>query len=239
MNPRQRRGAVLMLFASIGAIAVFVAVLSYVSSVRAEVGDFRTVLQLTKDVPANTAITSSMVRTHEVPKKWLGGSFLSDVDQLNGMVAVKELPKGSYLNSGMVAPSPKLQPGQREIAIMIDAETGVAGKVQPGSYVDVYATFTPSDQNQKACAVRVLANARVLDVGRMTSQKKTGDQGQVDLEAVVPVTFALSPQDSLTLTYAEGYSTKLRLALVGPGSPRLPPDEAVCSVPIKAKRGGS
>lgn len=239
MNPRQRRGAVLMLLASIGAVAVFVAVLSYVSSVRAEVGDFRTVLQLKDDVPANSSISRSMIEEHKVPKKWLGGTFLSDVDQLDGKVAVKDLSAGSYLNDGMVTDAPKLQAGQREIAILIDAETGVAGKVQPGSYVDVYATFTTTQESQKPCAIRVLGSARVVDVGQLRSQKKQGQQGQADLESVVPVTFALSPKDSLTLTYAESFASKLRLALVGPGTTELPPDTSVCDVPVQSKRGSS
>ena len=131
MNPRQRRGAMLMLLAGVGAVAVFVAMLSYVSAVRAEVGDFRTVLQLNRDVKANASITESMVDEKQVPKKWLGGTFITDTDDLDGKVAVKDLSKGAYLNGGMVTNAPQLQEGQREIAILIDAETGVAGKVTP------------------------------------------------------------------------------------------------------------
>lgn len=236
MNPRQRRGAVLMILASIGAIAVFFAVLGYVSSVRAEVGDFRTVLQLTQDVPANVSITASMVRKREVPKKWLSGSFLTDASELDGKVAVRSLGKGEYLNQGMIADAPKLQTGQREIAIMIDAETGVAGKVKPGSLVDVYATFAGTGQNQQSCAKRVLANVRVVDVGLVRSQKQTESNGQVDVGQVVPITFALSPTDSLTLTYAESYADKVRLALVGPGTTSIPPRVEVCSSNVNGGR---
>lgn len=228
MNPRQRRGAVLMILASIGAVAVFVAVLSYVSSVRAEVGDFRTVLQLTKDVEANSSITDSMFKKVEVPKKWLGGSFITDPDRLDGKVAVKDLSKDSYLNSGMITEAPKLQAGQREIAILIDAETGVAGKVQPGSIVDIYATYAGDGQSTKNCATRILANSRVIDVGQQRSERKSNDQGQAELEAVVPVTFALSPTESLELTRAESFADKVRLAIVGPGSTTVPDRESVC-----------
>lgn len=219
----------LMLIASIGAVAVFVAVLSYVSSVRAQVGDFRPVLQLKQDVPANAAVTESMVEVHQVPKKWLGGSFITDKSELEGKVAVKKLSKGSYLNDGMIAEAPELQAGQREIAILIDAETGVAGKVKPGSLVDIYATFNSSNQGQKTCAVRVLANARVINVGQTRSQR---DEENRDLQAVVPVTFALSPTESLTLTYAESAALQVRLALVGPGSTEVPDKKSVCDAPI-------
>lgn len=221
----------LMIIASIGAVAVFVAVLSYVSSVRAQVGDFRNVLQLKQDVPANASVTESMVEVHQVPKKWLGGNFITDKSELEGKVAVKELSKGSYLNDGMIAEAPELQSGQREIAILIDAETGVAGKVRPGSLVDIYATFTSANQGQKTCAVRVLANARVINVGQTRSQRDE-ESGSRDLQAVVPVTFALSPTDSLTLTYAESAAQQVRLALVGPGETTVPDKKSVCDAPI-------
>lgn len=226
-----------MILASIGAVAVFFAMLTYVSSVRAQVGDFKTVLQLRQDVPANSRITPAMVQQHEVPKKWLGGRFLSDASQLEGKVAVTDLSKGEYLNGGMIANAPKLQSGQREIAIMIDAETGVAGKVRPGSLVDVYATFNQANQKQKQCAVRVLANARVIDVGSLTSQKKADSSGTINVDQVVPVTFALSPGDSLTLTYAESFAAKVRLALVGPGSTDVPSQSEVCDVRVPGSGG--
>lgn len=230
MNPRQRRGALLMIIAGVGAVAVFVAVLSYVSSVRAQVGDFRTVLQLTEKVKVNEPVTASMVETTEVPKRWLSGTFITDTAKLSGKVAADTLPKGSYLQSGMVTDAPKLRHGQREIAILIDAETGVAGKVQPGSLVDIYATFQGNGQTQKSCAVLVLANTRVVDVGDLTTER-ANEGGNVEVSKVVPVTFALSPEDSLNLTYAEAFAGKVRLALVGPGAPEKPKESSVCTQP--------
>jgi len=227
-----------MILASIGAFAVFFAVLGYVSSVRAQVGDFRTVLQLKQDVQANASVTKSMVEEQQVPKKWLGGSFISDPAELDGKVAVKNLSKGSYLNDGMVIDAPKLAAGQREIAILVDAETGVAGKVKPNSRVDIYATFRSTGGNQEPCAVRILANAQVVDVGKLRTEKKSGEgQSEVQLNQVVPITFALSPAESLTLTNAESFATKVRLALVGPGNASVLPGERVCGVPDEGNSG--
>lgn len=228
MNPRQRRGALLMIVACVGAVGVFVAMLSYVNSVNARVGDYTTILKLTKDVAANASVTSSAFEEEQVPKKWVGKNYISDPDSLQGKVAARNLKKDSFLYDGMVMTAPRLQSGQREIAILIDAETGVAGKVQPNSVVDIYATYQTGNQGEKSCAVRVLANARVVDVGQQRSQRQSNDDGQVDVEAVVPVTFALSPTDSLTLTYAESFAQKLRLALVGPGSTEIPEEDRVC-----------
>lgn len=224
-----------MIVAALGAIVVFVTVLSYVSSVRAEVGDLVTVLKLKQNIEANGAITKAQVEEAEVPKRWLSGPFVSDTGDLDGKVAVNDLQKGSYLQTSMIIDAPALRPGQREIAIMIDAETGVAGKVTSGSVVDVYATYTTSTGTKsKSCATLLLSHARVIEVGELRTEKK-GEGGEeeakADLSQVVPITFALNQRDTKRLAWAEGYATKVRLALIGPGTTQEEPDDdEVCSI---------
>jgi pilus assembly protein CpaB len=215
MNPRQRRGAVLLIFAAIGAIVVFVSVVGYVGSVRAEVRDKISVLQLTQPVAAYAQVDESEVKRVQVTANGMPrDALLTDLQDLTGKVAATDVPEGALLEKGMFVNAPTLQPGQREIAIMIDAETGVAGKVQPGMLVDIYASFQQQNgTNQKSCAVRVISNARVINVGQL--RKENGGQNPNDVTQVVPVTFALSVADSLKLTYAESFASKVRLALIG------------------------
>ena len=232
MNPRQRRGAILLILAAVGAIVVFVSVVGYVGSVRAEVRDKIAVLQLTKPVPAYTQVDESSVKRVQVSAQGMPKEALvTDLQDLAGKVAATDVPPGAILERGMFVNAPTLQPGQREIAIMIDAETGVAGKVQPGMLVDIYASFQQQNgQTQKSCAVRVISRARVINVGQLQSQR---GQNPNDISEVVPVTFALTAQDSLKLTYAESFAAKVRLALIGGSG-----DEAnqvlapVCAAPI-------
>jgi pilus assembly protein CpaB len=215
MNPRQRRGAVLLILAAIGAIVVFVSVVGYVGSVRAEVRDKISVLQLTKPVAAYATVDESAVKRVQVTANGMPrDALLTDLQDLTGKVAATDVPEGALLEKGMFVNAPTLQPGQREIAIMIDAETGVAGKVQPGMLVDIYASFQQQNGTaQKSCAVRVISNARVINVGQL--RKEAGGQNPNDVTQVVPVTFALSVADSLKLTYAESFASKVRLALIG------------------------
>jgi pilus assembly protein CpaB len=215
MNPRQRRGAVLLILAAIGAIVVFVSVVGYVGSVRAEVRDKISVLQLTKPVAAYATVDESAVKRVQVTANGMPrDALLTDLQDLTGKVAATDVPEGALLEKGMFVNAPTLQPGQREIAIMIDAETGVAGKVQPGMLVDIYASFQQQNGTaQKSCAVRVISNARVINVGQL--RKESGGQNPNDVTQVVPVTFALSVADSLKLTYAESFASKVRLALIG------------------------
>ena len=225
MNPRQRRGVLLLVLAVAGAIAVFFSVSSYVSDVRSEVTPKSGVLRLTKTVGAYKPITDDAVEEVEVPDKWAPESAVRDRSNLVGTVTASELEKGSYIQEGMLIPEPSLQRGQRELAILVDAETGVAGKISPGSVVDIHATF-PGDQQQRPKSRIVVAGARIIDVGETETLSRTQQGGGTAEEEVVPVTFGLSVRESLILTYAESFAEEVRLALTRPGDRRkIPSDE--------------
>lgn len=215
MNPRQRRGVLLMALATLGALVVFVSVLSYVGSVREEVGNLGTALRLSQDVEAFAVVDEAVWEEVQVPVRWMSATTITDPRETIGLVAGTALPAGSFLQRGMLVEQPSLEQGQREIAILIDAETGVAGKVRGGSVVDIYATFSAADGplGQVARSDIIVTNALVLQVGRPTA---SGDEGFAD-QAVVPITFALSVEESLALTYAESFAANVRLAIVGGG----------------------
>lgn len=223
MNPRQRRGVLLMVLATLGAVVVFVSVFGYVASVQEQVGDRVSTLRLVRDVPAFEPVDESMLERVDVPVRWLPETVVTDERSLQGLVAGTHLRAGSYVQDGMFVDRPALQQGQREIAILIDAETGVAGKVGRGSVVDIYATFQGESPTPARSEI-IVTNARVIDVGNLTQE----EGGDFDSKQVVPVTFALSVEESLALTYAESFASSVRLALVG-GGDRTPlaPEERV------------
>ena len=41
----------------------------------------------------------------------------------------------------MLVTPPEISEGEREVAILVDAATGVAGKIEPGREVDVIASY--------------------------------------------------------------------------------------------------
>ncbi|WP_067476956.1 Flp pilus assembly protein CpaB [Actinomadura hibisca] len=227
MNPRQRRGVLLMILAALGAVVVFSSVLGYVGSVRAEVGVKTEVLRLKQSVPAFTRVTEDNLERIWVPKKWSPTTMIVDVNQLEGKVAASDLPGGAYLQVGMLAPGPSLQPGQREIAILIDAETGVAGRVRKGMSVDIYATYQKQQgQAQQSCAARIVKSALVTQIGQVTNIRE--EKNSTVTSEALPITFALSAVDSLRLTREESFANKIRLALIGgsgqtPDGVKLPP----------------
>ncbi|PWV58150.1 Flp pilus assembly protein CpaB [Nocardiopsis sp. L17-MgMaSL7] len=230
MNPRQRRGVLLMVVAAIGAVAVFASVFTYLNSQQDQVGRVATVLELVEDVDANQPLGQDSYTTVEVPASYFDPEvFISDLDEIETpegqeLVAASHLTEGSILQHGMVKPQPTLTAGEREIAIMVNAETGIAGKVQRGSVVDIYGTFQARDHGE-ACATRIVTEVEVLDIGELRSQES--EAGGV--AGVVPVTFRLDPQTALQLAYAEEFASKLRMGLVSAAGGGDPGDTQVCS----------
>jgi pilus assembly protein CpaB len=219
MNPRQRRGILLLTLAALGLLGVFVLVAGYVADVRAEIDPKVTVLALAKPAERDKAISDDMVKRVRLPSRWAPPTALRDPAQLIGQVATADIPQQSILQEGMVGAPPELATGQREIAILVDAETGVAGKISPGSIVDIVATYPGNDQRGvKSRSLVVVPGARIIDVGRPELKGGRGVQEQAaDPAQVVPVTFALDPLQVLEVTHAESYADEVRLSLLRTG----------------------
>jgi pilus assembly protein CpaB len=227
MNPRQRRGVLLMSVAALGAVAVFVLIINYVSGISRQVGPMTTGYRFTKAINQLTPITADDLEEVRLPAHWLPPAAIQSFDTTRGLVATMNIHAGSLLQQGMAGPPPELKPGELEMAIMINAETGVAGKIHPGDLVDIYGTFSTQENKgqggtENLTQARVIvANAPVLAIGalqRVDSTNKQDGGSQFEQNEVVPVTFALNRNDSLKVTYAESFATKVRLALVAPGT---------------------
>jgi pilus assembly protein CpaB len=219
MNPRQRRGLLLLVLSGLGLLAVFVLVASYVADVRTEVDPKVKLLALSEPVRAYESVPDDAVTEVTMPKRWAPPTALRDRSQLVGLVASSDLTADSLLQKGMLISPPELAPGQREVAILVDAETGVAGKIGPGSVVDIIGTFQGNpDRGVKPKSTVVVPAARIIDVGQAQLQGGRGVQpAESDPKQVVPVTFALTPKQQLQVTEAESFADEVRLALRRPG----------------------
>ncbi|MEU6401489.1 Flp pilus assembly protein CpaB [Streptomyces sp. NPDC046985] len=217
MNSRQRRGVILLLLSVLCALGAFAGVLSVVSDVKSEVGPEVTAYQLRTSVQPYTPLNTGQFEKIRMPKRWLSPNAVTDLAQIQGKIAVTALRQGSLLQSDMIVNQPALQPGQQEVAIMIDAATGVAGKITPGATVNVYATFAGQREGDPAQSKIIVTGARVLDVGEITALDPNADDKNRQSAETVPITFALSTIDAQRITYAESFAQRVRLALVGPG----------------------
>ncbi|MGI9018591.1 MAG: Flp pilus assembly protein CpaB [Euzebya sp.] len=228
MNPRQRRGVLLIGLSVVGAIAVFLAVSGFVADVRAQVGNLEQVVRLTTDVAPFVPIPAEAIEISEMPARWKPVLAIGSPQELEGMVLATGLPAGTLLESGDIIPPPSIPPGQRQIAILVDAETGVGGNIQVGDIVDVIATRRGQEPEVPSAEITI-QQAQILSIGAPTVQEgvdpTTGGFASND---VVPITFVLSPADVLRLAYVESFAVTVRLALRSPAdSSTLDPPERV------------
>lgn len=234
MNARQRRGLLLLAVSVVLAVAAFTGVVAVINEVESKVGPETTAYELREDVASYEELTEDQLTEVSIPERYIPDSAVTDLSQLQGKVAVGDLSKGSLLQTDMLADRPELEEGQEEIAVLIDASTGVAGKIYPGAKVNVYAAFQgeTSDEGDGSGSSYdfvelMVSNAEVIDVGDLTEVEDEDS----DVTEAVPITFALSHEDAQKVTYAEAFAEEVRLALVAPGDEQeIPEDERTYTI---------
>ena len=102
-----------------------------------------------------------------------------DRNRLLGSLVRKNLDTGSPITSENVLPrgdrgflAGVLAPGTRAISIKVDAETGVAGLIKPGDYVDVLLTQVSAnaDVARRALSETLLQNVRIIAIDQEVVQ---------------------------------------------------------------------
>ncbi len=228
MNPRQRRGALLMALSVIGGIAVFLSVSSFVADVEAQVGPLQSVVRLTADVPAFQPIPADALEVVDMPARWRPVLAIGGTREVDGMVLANALPAGTMLQGGDLIQPPSIGQGEREIAILVDAETGVAGNIGVGDIVDVVATRQGLEGEVPRAEIAI-EGARILSIGAtQVAEGVDPSTGGFAANEVVPITFVLPTSDVLRLAYIESFATTVRLALRSPiDNSQLAPPERV------------
>ncbi|MEV8405577.1 Flp pilus assembly protein CpaB [Streptomyces niveus] len=219
MNSRQRRGIILLLLSVLCAFGAFAGVLSVISDVNSKVGPEVPAYRLKADVAPYTALEEGQFEKIEMPKRWLSDNAVTDLAVVNGKIAVTQLKKGSLLQDDMIVKRPALANDEQEIAIMIDAATGVAGKINAGDLVNIFATFAAEREGDNAQSRIIVPNAKVIDVGSLTPLEPKDDDKRSGPKTAVPITFALKTKDAQRVAYAESFAQHVRLALLPDDSP--------------------
>lgn len=220
MNSRQRRGVILLLLSVLCALGAFAGVLVVIGDVNSKVGSEVVAYRAKGDIAPYSPLAAGQFEEVRIPKRWLSATAVTDLGALKDKIALTTLKKGSLLQADMFVDRPQLQPGEQEIAIMIDAATGVAGKITSGAKVNIIATFKGAKDTDPSRSVIIVANARVLGVGKLTPIDK--DSEKKGPSEAVPITFALSTKDTQRVAYAESFAEHVRLALVAPGTDSAP-----------------
>ena len=108
-------------------------------------------------------------RRSTMPKRWAPDAALPTAPSSSASSPAPTCARNSILQEGMLVAPPELSPGEREVAILVDASTGVAGKIEPGRPVDIIAAFqgdpTAADEARTARSSSCRARA-CIDVGQ-------------------------------------------------------------------------
>lgn len=216
MNPRQRRGVLFLLLAGLGSLVVFFMVTGYVSDVNAKVAPMITVYRTSEGVPAYAQLAEANVEPMQIPSRYAPPQALQDPTQWQGQRIAFDAAAGTVLGSDMLLPASELSETEREVAIEVDAVTGIAGRVSSGDLVDIYTVFGDSEGGAGVSKVLV-RNVRVVSVGGRITSSQQNASGALEETQVLPVTLALEPEDALAVTYADAFALSVRLVGLPPG----------------------
>jgi pilus assembly protein CpaB len=213
MNPRQWRGLLLMILSVAVAVLVFVGVSNYLTEVNKMVGPMVTVYQVTQDLPAFTTLSAENTEATQVPEKWAAENTVLRAEDIDGRVTAVPLSAGSPVSTDFLVPVSNLDPDEREIAVNVDAVTGLAGRIRPGDRVDVYVVFAEVPGLPKQARILV-QNVRVVSVA---GEQQVQSPDREALQNVIPVTLALRTESALAVTYANSFAQEVRLVGLPPG----------------------
>ena len=162
--------------------------------------------------------------------------MVSDEDRLIGRTVNHTVERGedllwSYFRQPVEKLDAELHLGERAITLRVDAITGIASNITPGSHVDIIGTFPLAPQGGTAPAKAGAASSRTLllfqDVTIIAVDNRTRDEdyasspGATRSRTYSSVTVAATPVEANVLVFAQQYGT-LTLALRPPAD-SLPP----------------
>lgn len=177
----------------------------------------RMVVVAQQDIPRGAMVEPQMLATLRVERVPDGG-IATEMGAVIGRVAMERIAAGQMVASGLLSPNPAaaglavlVPAGQRAMTLRVAEDTGIAGLVRPGDMVDLLiATRDDQGGGQTRAQVPDLARivvegVKVLAIGEQLEREP--QQANAPRQAAVrPVTFAVTPEQSLLigLTRADG-----------------------------------
>ncbi len=144
------------------------------------------------DIPAGTEITEDMVAVRNVPGAYAVSGASQDVAEVVGKTAVVTVAANSQVSvselTGGDANSlaDRLEPGRVAYAVAVDAESGVAGNIHQGDFVDIITREDPSET--------VMEHVKVVALDASVKEDGASDYGTVTLEMTPEAAMQLEAQ---------------------------------------------
>ena len=115
MNPRQRRGLLLLAASVVGAVAVFAVVASYVGSVSSTVGPMSTVFVASRTIAPQQAVDADDVVPEQVPTRYVTPSTVLEEGDFLGYKSIQGISKGTWLQKDLIEPASSVADGERPV----------------------------------------------------------------------------------------------------------------------------
>jgi len=180
-------------------------------AVDAQKGQLIRVVRAVKDIAEGTLISYDALEEKEIRGHMSQGA-LNNASLAVGRTAKFLITAGSIINFSDLAPEQtmtgieaRLKPGYRAVTFPIDASSGVAGFVGPGSRVDILASAGSGHDTNTGC---ILSDVAVIAVGDTTQRLASGSTYQGNT-----ITVAVSTADTTKLIKAQIAAGKLYMAL--------------------------
>jgi Flp pilus assembly protein CpaB len=171
------------------------------------------------DIPAGTTgsamVSQGMVALELVPTKSYSAVDLTSLQALNDEVLTAAITKGHAITSTQLMASPSsisVPQNLDAMTVSIAGAQALAGYLQPGDHVDIYANITKVSTNSQAsstlplpCTELAMSDIQVLDVSS-TSPSLAGTKGATSsagrtIPASVTLLLALQPSQARTLQF--------------------------------------
>ncbi|MEN8135419.1 MAG: Flp pilus assembly protein CpaB [Thermodesulfobacteriota bacterium] len=203
----KKYGALIALGVAIifGVLAVFLAnkwMTSQVPEVRTETREqlpTTSIVIAAKDIPIGTPLSDAVLTLAKWPKANVPKGAFHTTTELEGRVMVTRLSAGEPLlkaeladpgsGAGLVATIPK---GTRAMSIRVDEVIGVAGFIQPDTFVDIVHVDADKKKNRSKI---ILERIKVLAIAQENYTEEEGGKAKV----VRTVTLLLKPKEATLL----------------------------------------
>jgi pilus assembly protein CpaB len=189
---------------------------------------------VTKQVPqgltGSDAVSGNYFEQKQIPTEVRPTTAITNLDELNGKLAISNYPPGQVLVSGMfVSPSQavttfsqSIPAGDVAVTVSVDQVHGVANLPAPGDKVDMLVSANGS-------TTFLLQNVPILAIGQNTgvptSSAQTAGTTTASSSTTTPAntsglfTFAATPTNAARIAFAEQNNLGIYLLLVPNGNP--------------------
>jgi len=219
-----------MIFAVIVAVIGVILVQLYIMGEKKKYTDetkLVRVLVAKKNIAAGTPIERSMLTVKKYFREFVPKDAVSvkDATRILGVPPKVDIKKGepilaSHFREGGVAGlstkflSGAILPGERAITVRVDEETGVAGLIRPGDYVDILGTFNKVGNGAVSQTVTVLQSVPVLAIGSQVGTSINKKKARVG-RRYRTITLSVTPEEAELIEFARR-KTKLVFVLRNP-----------------------